>query len=112
MRPLLQQGGLKQVTGSLAHSLPEEGQAGSLCGVRVGVCPRVGLEGWLSCFAHPLGGVECRGHEQYPAFAPDLLFLLPALQKRQLGVFFFFFFGLFVSFFPEFSPTVYARSYF
>ena len=21
--------------------------------------------------AHPLGGAVCRGHEQYPAFAPD-----------------------------------------
>ena len=27
-------------------------------------------EWWLRCFAHPSGGVECRGHTQYPAFAP------------------------------------------
>ena len=27
----------------------------------------------------------CRGHAQYPAFAPDTLLLPPALQKWQLG---------------------------
>ena len=31
--------------------------------------PGIGPEGWLRCFAHPLGGVVCRGHAQYPAFA-------------------------------------------
>ena len=39
--------------------------------MRVGECARIGLEGWLRCSAHPLGGVVCRGHAQYPAFAPD-----------------------------------------
>ena len=57
------------------------------------MCPGVGLEGWLRCFAHPSGGVVCWGHAQYPAFAPDTLLLLWALQKWQLG-----YFGLFVSF--------------
>ena len=33
------------------------------------MCPRVWSEGWLRCFAHTFGGVECRGHAQYPAFA-------------------------------------------
>ena len=32
------------------------------------VCPGPG-EG-LRCCVHPLGGVMCRGHAQYPAFAP------------------------------------------
>ena len=32
------------------------------------MCPEVGLEGWLRCFAPRFGGVECRGHAQYPAF--------------------------------------------
>ena len=41
-------------------------------------------EGWLRWFAHPFGGVECR-HAQPPAFAPSAVFLLPALQKWQLG---------------------------
>ena len=51
---------------------PQAGaQAGSLYGVRVGMCPRVRPEGWLRCFAHPLGGAGCRGHAQYPAFAPS-----------------------------------------
>ena len=75
----------EQTTGSLACSLPEPGRAGSFYGVRVGVCPGVGPEGWLRCFAHPLGGGVCRGHAQYPAFAPDPLHLLQALQKWQLG---------------------------
>ena len=44
-------------------------------------------------FAHPSGGVEFRGHTQYPAFALDTWFLLQALHKWQLG-----FFSLFVSF--------------
>ena len=46
--------------------------------------PGVGPEGWLGGFAHPLGGAVCRGPAQYPAFAPDTLFLLPAPQKCQL----------------------------
>ena len=50
--------------------LPEGGQACSLYGPRVGVCPEVSPEGWLRWFAHPLGGGVCRGHAQYPAFAP------------------------------------------
>ena len=47
----------------------------------------------------PSGGVECRG-----ACAVTLL-LLPALQKWHLGFGgqFFFFFGLFLSFGPEFA---------
>ena len=43
------------------------------------MCPGVGPEGWLRSSAHPLGGVVCRGHAQYPAFAPATL--LPALQN-------------------------------
>ena len=62
-------------------------------GVRVGMYPGVWPEGWLGSFVHPLGGVVCRGHAQYPAFATNSLFLLLALQKWQLG-----FFGLLVSF--------------
>ena len=35
------------------------------------MCPGVGPEVWLKWSAHPLGGVECRGHAQCPAFAPS-----------------------------------------
>ena len=28
----------------------------------VGVCPGIGLEGWLMCLAHPFGGAVCKGH--------------------------------------------------
>ena len=48
--------------------------------------PEVRPEGWLRCFAHPLGGVVHRGHVQYPAFAPGS-------SKVAVG-----FLGLFVSF--------------
>ena len=41
-------------------------------------------EGWLWCFAHPLGEVECWDHVQYPAFAPNPSLLLQAPQKQQL----------------------------
>ena len=41
----------------------------------------------------PLCDVVCRGHAQYPVFAPNPLFFLLALQKWHLG-----FFGLFVFF--------------
>ena len=36
-----------------------------------------------------LCGVVCRVHAQYPAFNPNTHFLLPDLQKWQLGVFVF-----------------------
>ena len=50
------------------------------------------LGGMAGVFCHPFDGVECRGHAQYPGFAPNTLFLLPALQKWRLD-----FFGLFGS---------------
>ena len=52
-------------------SLPEVGRAGSLCEVRVGLCPGVGPEGMAWVFCPPLCGIECRGHAQYPTFASD-----------------------------------------
>ena len=73
MGSLLQRSGgeREQVTGALACSLPKGGQTCSFYGVRVEVCPGVGLEGRrLRWAAHPLGGVVCRGHAQCPAFAP------------------------------------------
>ena len=54
--------------------------------------PGVGLEGRLRWSAHPLGGVECRGHAQGPAFAPRA-------SKVATG-----FFGLFVSFRSRICP--------
>ena len=63
-----------------------EGRACSLYGVRVGVCPGAGPEAWLRCFAHPSGGGVCRGHAQFPAFAPGS-------SKVAVG-----FYGLLVSF--------------
>ena len=53
--------GRKQVAASLACLFIVEGkQAGSLCEVRVRVCPEVGPKGWRGCFAHPLVGGVCR----------------------------------------------------
>ena len=71
--------------GFLTTAPPGKSRACSLYGVKVGVCPGVRTEGWLRCFAHPLGGAVCSGHAQRPAFAPDPLLLLQALQKWQLG---------------------------
>ena len=45
------------------------------------MCPGIRPEGCLRWFAHPFGGVVCRGHAQCLAFAPDPLLWLPALQK-------------------------------
>ena len=67
--------------------------AGSVHGVRVGVCPRVGLVGWLRWLAHTFGDGVCRGHAQYPAFVPDFF-------KVTFGLFF-----VSVSGHPEFAPT-------
>ena len=75
----------EQVTGSLTHSLPGARGAHSIYGVKVGVCPGVGPEGWLRWFAHPFVVLSAGGHAQYPAFATNTQFLLPALQKWQLG---------------------------
>ena len=46
-------------------------QAGSLYGEGVGMCLGIGTERLLRWFAHPLGGVESRGHSQYSAFVPS-----------------------------------------
>ena len=67
----------------------------------------VRLEAWLRLSAPRFGGVDCRGHAQCPAFVPDPLLLLLALQKWQLG-----FFWSFCIFCPEFAPTVHAHTYF
>ena len=57
---------------SFAHSLGE--------GAGATWCLAWG-EGQLACSAHPFGGVEGRGHAQYPAFASDTLFSLLVLKK-------------------------------
>ena len=91
----------EKTTGSLAFLLPEVGgQACSLYGVRVGVCPGFGPEGKLKWFAHPLGGIVCRGHARYSV-------QLQAIQKWQYWIFL----SLCI-FCPEFAPTAHACSYF
>ena len=52
-----------------------------LSGMSVECAQWSGQRGGLGRFAHPFGGVECRGHGQDPAFAHDTLFLHPDLQK-------------------------------
>ena len=71
----------------------EGGQADSLYGARVAMCPWVRSEGRLKWFAHPFGGGVCRGHEQYPAFAPSSS---DTAVGWLLGCFVLFF-GIFVS---------------
>ena len=81
-------------------SLTEGHWACSLYGARVGVYPG-GSAGRL-----PLGGLPsppCRGHAQYPAFAPNSLFLLPTpcfpSRVFRSSSRFLFLFCLFVSWF-------------
>ena len=66
-------------------------------------CPGLWPEGWLSCFAYPLGSIVCRGHAQYPAFAPDPLILLHTPQNGSWV-----FWSLWI-FCPEFAPTAHAQ---
>ena len=46
---------------------------------------RSGPEGWLRCFAYPLGGVLCRGHVPYPAFLPNPCFCFLHLAFAQVS---------------------------
>ena len=61
------------------------------------MCPGVGLEAWLRWSARPFGGVECRGHAQCPAFAPDPLLLCSWLFRSGSWIFFFLVFSIFLS---------------
>ena len=104
-RPLLQQreGKNKQLIPLL--TLPEGWTNSFLIWAEVGVFPGGGLEGWLSCLLAACG-IVCSGHPQYPAFTPDSLLLLWALQKRQLD------FLLLCIFWPEFASTSHACAFF
>ena len=50
--------------------IAQKGQAGSLHGVRVGVCTRFRLEKWLRQFAHPFVGIGYKEHA--PCFCYQL----------------------------------------
>ena len=76
----------KQVTVFLSCSLV----GGSLYEMKIGVCPRVRLEGWLKCLACPFGGIM-QGALVVSCFCS-------------------LFFVLFVSFHSLFTPTVHVCS--
>ena len=80
MGALLQQQEQQQ-TDSVACSLLQGSKLVPYLGARVGVGQRVRSEGWLRWSACPFGGALCRGQAQHPAFFPDTLLLLPALQE-------------------------------
>ena len=61
----------EQITDALTFTLRQGGWAGSLIVVKVGVNRWVGPGEWLSLSAHPFGGVVCRDHARYSAFAPQ-----------------------------------------
>ena len=65
--------------------------------MRIGVCPGVGLQGWLRWFAHHLSGGVCRERVQDPAFAPG-----PFRSGSWAFLVFLYLFG------SEFAPTVHA----
>ena len=71
------------------------------------MCPGVGLEGWLGCFAHPLGAVVCRGHAQYPAGAP-IPYFAPGSSEVVVGWSFNFLFFGFSAAFVQFAPAEHA----
>ena len=69
----------EQVTDSLAFSLTGEWASWfHIWGEGRGVS-----KGGLGGLPHLLGGGVCRGHAQYPAFAPEPLRFPPALQNWQ-----------------------------
>ena len=68
---MLQLEGVRTSPGALTLALRQGRWAGSLTGVKVGVNRWVGPGEWLRWFAHPFGGVVCRDHAQYSAFAPQ-----------------------------------------
>ena len=78
------------------------GHPGSLYGVKVGACPGVRPEGWLWWFAHPFGGLVCRGHVQDPAFCSRSFVLAPGSSEMALVL---------CGFFVECAPTAQAHSY-
>ena len=88
-------------------SLPKDEGAGSLYGVKTGVCPRIGLEGWLKWFAHHLGGIEGRVGCTVPCFC-SCQHLVFAPGSLEVAI------GLFWSFciFCPFAPAVLAHTYF
>ena len=90
MGPLLQQGGAR--TNNRFPCF--------LYGVRTGVCPGVGPEGWLRRFAHALGGVVCRGHGTVPCFCSQHPVFAPGSSEVAVGIF-----GLFVSFGSRICPS-------
>ena len=79
----------KQQVPLFTHCLRKMGKP--VPGMRVEVCPWVGPEERLRYFAHPLGGIVCRGHVQHTAFTPgssevQLLLLLLFWQGEVLFV--------------------------
>lgn len=68
----------------------QDGRAGSLNGVRVGVDEWAWQEGLLRWSAHPLGGTVCRDHAHYPAFAPGTSQVAVGLQPFCISSFIFY----------------------
>ena len=108
--PLLQQGGARTNNRFPCLLTPlresSEGWTFSLYGVRVGVYPGVGPEGWPRCFAHLLGVVVCRGMR---STLP--LLLTPCFCSRLFKSGSSVFWSLWI-FCPGFALTVHACSYF
>ena len=87
----------------LARSLRGEWdgwRAGSLHGVRVGVCPELGLEGWLRCVAHPLWWCCVQGACAVPHICSQHPVFAPGSSKVAVR-----FFGLFISFGSRIRPN-------
>ena len=53
--------------------------------MRVGLCPGIGLEGWLRWFVHLFVLSRAGGHVQYLAFAPYSSFFAPDSSEIAVG---------------------------
>ena len=74
----------EQVTGSLSRSIKGGASWFLIWGEGSSVCPGVTAEGWLRCFAPPSVVLSAGGTRSTLLLLPTP-FLLPALQKWQLG---------------------------
>ena len=102
---LVQQGSAKASNSFPWWLNPEGWWTCSFYSVKVGICPGVGPQGWLRCFAHPFG-MLCAGSMhiffcfRIPAFAPCSLEMAVEI------------FWSFCVFCQKFALTAIAHSYF
>ena len=96
----------KQKVSLLGYSLVGGGGEWWESGKSIGICPRIGSEGWLRCFAPHSGGVGCRGACSVPCFCSQHPLLALGSSEVEVGIW-----GLFASFVQSLPPTGHECSY-